>query len=161
MSSPDIVCILWYSYLVRLFSLQQLKSMQIESSNNTRIFNWNKQSIQSISKGNPSSNVMLLQYVHSKLNQKYPKCARNPLKKLTKLKTFSSPNMTKLPLCNVVGLIEEFVLSNICSLFEYYILNIDHFLCDMNNTKWCNGLYIKFRQSFAKETFSYDERLKN
>ena len=22
------------------------------------------------------------------------------------------------------------------------------------NTKWCNGLYIQFRHSFAKETFS-------
>ena len=31
----------------------------------------------------------------------------------------------------------------------------------MNNTKWYNGFYIEFRQSFAKETFSYDERLKN
>ena len=31
----------------------------------------------------------------------------------------------------------------------------------MNKTKWCNGFYIDFRQSFAKETFSYDERLKN
>ena len=31
----------------------------------------------------------------------------------------------------------------------------------MNNTKWCNGLYIHFRQSFAKETFSYGEYLKN
>ena len=34
-------------------------------------------------------------------------------------------------------------------------------LRDMNNTKWCNGLYIQFRQSFAKETFSYDEYLKS
>ena len=31
------------------------------------------------------------------------------------------------------------------------------FLWDLNNTKWCNGFYIEFRQSFAKETFSYDE----
>ena len=31
----------------------------------------------------------------------------------------------------------------------------------MNNKKWCNGFYIEFRQSFAKETFSYGERLKN
>ena len=31
------------------------------------------------------------------------------------------------------------------------------FLWDMNNTKWCNGFYIEFRQSFAKETFSHDE----
>ena len=32
---------------------------------------------------------------------------------------------------------------------------------DMNRTKWCNGLYIEFRQNFAKETFSYDEHLKS
>ena len=36
-----------------------------------------------------------------------------------------------------------------------------HFLWDMNNTKCCNGLYIQFRQSFAKETFTYDEYLKS
>ena len=30
-----------------------------------------------------------------------------------------------------------------------------------NKTKWCNGFYIQFRQSFAKETFSYDEHLKS
>ena len=36
-----------------------------------------------------------------------------------------------------------------------------NFLWDMNNTKWCNGFYIEFRQSFAKETFSYDEYLKS
>ena len=36
-----------------------------------------------------------------------------------------------------------------------------HFLWDMNNTKWCNGFYIEFRQSFSKETFSYDEYLKS
>ena len=35
------------------------------------------------------------------------------------------------------------------------------FLWDMNNTKWCNGFYIEFRQNFAKETFSYDEHLKS
>ena len=35
------------------------------------------------------------------------------------------------------------------------------FLWDMNNTKWCNGFYIEFRQSFVKETFSYDEHLKS
>ena len=35
------------------------------------------------------------------------------------------------------------------------------FLWDMNNTKWCDGFYIQFRQSFAKETFSYDEHLKS
>ena len=35
------------------------------------------------------------------------------------------------------------------------------FLWDMNNKKCCNGFYIEFRQSFAKETFSYDEMLKN
>ena len=33
-----------------------------------------------------------------------------------------------------------------------------HFLWDMNHT---NGFYIQFRQSFAKETFSYDEYLKS
>ena len=27
----------------------------------------------------------------------------------------------------------------------------------MNNTKWFDGFYIEFRQSFAKETFSYDK----
>ena len=32
---------------------------------------------------------------------------------------------------------------------------------DMNNAKWCNGFYIEFRQSFTKETFSYDEHLKS
>ena len=37
----------------------------------------------------------------------------------------------------------------------------EHFLWDMNNTKWCNGFYIEFRQSLAKETFSYDEHLKS
>ena len=36
-----------------------------------------------------------------------------------------------------------------------------HFLWDMNNTNWCNGFYIQFRQNFAKETFSYDEHLKS
>ena len=35
------------------------------------------------------------------------------------------------------------------------------FLDDINNTKWCNGVCIQFRQSFAKETFSYDEHLKS
>ena len=35
------------------------------------------------------------------------------------------------------------------------------FLWDMNKTKWCNGFHIKFRQNFAKETFSYDEHLKS
>ena len=49
-----------------------------------------------------------------------------------------------------------------------YIMDIIHehkksidFLWDMNNTKWCNGFYIEFRQHFAKETFSYDEHLKS
>ena len=32
---------------------------------------------------------------------------------------------------------------------------------NLDNKKWDNGLYIQFRQSFAKETFSYDERLKS
>ena len=31
---------------------------------------------------------------------------------------------------------------------------------DMNIAKLCNGFYIEFRQSFAKETFPYDEHLK-
>ena len=35
------------------------------------------------------------------------------------------------------------------------------FLWDMNNTKCCIGFYIEFRQSFAKETFSYNEYLKS
>ena len=34
-------------------------------------------------------------------------------------------------------------------------------LWDMNNTKWCDGFYIEFRQSFAKGTFSYDEHFKS
>ena len=34
-----------------------------------------------------------------------------------------------------------------------------HFLWDMHNKKCCNGFYIQFRQTFAKETFSYDEHL--
>ena len=28
-----------------------------------------------------------------------------------------------------------------------------HFLWDLNNTKWCNHFYIEFRQHFTKETF--------
>ena len=35
------------------------------------------------------------------------------------------------------------------------------FLWDMDKTKCCNGCYIEFRQTFAKETFSYDEYLKS
>ena len=35
------------------------------------------------------------------------------------------------------------------------------FLWDMDKTKCCNGFYIQFRQTFAKETFSYDEHLKS
>ena len=42
-----------------------------------------------------------------------------------------------------------------------YQVKSQHFLWDMNNTKWCNDFYIEFRQSFAKETFSYDEYLKS
>ena len=34
-------------------------------------------------------------------------------------------------------------------------------LWEMNNTKWSDGFYIQFTQSFAKETFSYDEYLKS
>ena len=41
------------------------------------------------------------------------------------------------------------------------IVGLAYFLRDMNNTKWCNGFYIEYRQSFAKETFSYDEYLKS
>ena len=36
-----------------------------------------------------------------------------------------------------------------------------NFLWDMDKTKCCNGFYIQFRQTFAKETFSYDEYLKS
>ena len=36
-----------------------------------------------------------------------------------------------------------------------------HFLWDMNLKKYCNGFYIQFKQSFTKETFSYDEYLKS
>ena len=32
---------------------------------------------------------------------------------------------------------------------------------DMNNTKWWNGVYIEFRQNFAKETCFYGENLKS
>ena len=35
------------------------------------------------------------------------------------------------------------------------------FLWDMNNKNWYNGFYTEFRQSFAKETLSYDEYLKS
>ena len=38
---------------------------------------------------------------------------------------------------------------------------LQHFLWDMNKTKWYDGFYIEFRQHFAKETFSYDEHLKS
>ena len=31
----------------------------------------------------------------------------------------------------------------------------------LNDTKWCNGFYIEFRQNFTKETFSYGEHLKS
>ena len=40
-------------------------------------------------------------------------------------------------------------------------LSLKGFLWDMNNKKWYNGFYIEFRQSFAKETLSYDEYLKS
>ena len=40
-------------------------------------------------------------------------------------------------------------------------LDLSAFLLDINKTKWCNGFYIEFRQSFAKETFSYDEYSKS
>ena len=48
-------------------------------------------------------------------------------------------------------------VSNIVGLTALWLA----FLWDMNITKWCNGFYIEFRQSFAKETFSYDEHLKS
>ena len=38
---------------------------------------------------------------------------------------------------------------------------VKRFVLDMINTKGCNGFSIEFRQSFAKETFSYDEYLKS
>ena len=31
----------------------------------------------------------------------------------------------------------------------------------MDKTNWCNGFCIEFRQSFIKETYSYDEYLKS
>ena len=31
----------------------------------------------------------------------------------------------------------------------------------MNKTNWSNGVYIQFRQSFNKETFSYDDQIKS
>ena len=49
----------------------------------------------------------------------------------------------------------------LCKDVKYgIILFVSNNLWDMNNTKWCNDFYIKFRQSFTKETFSYDKRLK-
>ena len=45
-----------------------------------------------------------------------------------------------------------------------YIFNVNNSavsLLDMNFKKYCNGLYSQFRQSFAKETLSYDEMLKS
>ena len=50
---------------------------------------------------------------------------------------------------------------SIQNLTALHFLFFFDFLWDMNITKWCNGFYIKFRQSFAKETFSYDEHLKS
>ena len=41
-------------------------------------------------------------------------------------------------------------------LEAFYCYQEDDFLWDMDGTKCCNGFYIQFRQSFAKETFSYD-----
>ena len=35
------------------------------------------------------------------------------------------------------------------------------FLTGYGKTKWCNGFYTEFRQSFAKETLSYNEMLKS
>ena len=47
-------------------------------------------------------------------------------------------------------------------VFKYRIkIKPYHCYPDMNKTKWCNGFYMEFRQSFTKETFSYDERLKS
>ena len=49
-----------------------------------------------------------------------------------------------------------------CIYLTYGCLRVlVYFLWDMNNAKWCNGFYIQFRQSFAKETFSYDEHFKS
>ena len=36
-----------------------------------------------------------------------------------------------------------------------------YYTWDTDKTKCCNGFYIQFRQSFAKETYFYDEKLKN
>ena len=48
---------------------------------------------------------------------------------------------------------------------EIYIVGLTAlrlaFLWDMIKLKCYNGFYIEFRQSFAKETFSYDEHLKS
>ena len=47
---------------------------------------------------------------------------------------------------------------------ESYIVGLtaygQHFLWDMDKTNWCYGFHIQFRQSYIKETFSYDEHLK-
>ena len=48
-----------------------------------------------------------------------------------------------------------------CQLSSIFLVIFKHFLWDMNNKKWCDGFYIQFRQSLAKETFSYDEYLKS
>ena len=42
--------------------------------------------------------------------------------------------------------------------FKFKFLNILH---SFEHHKYYNGLYIEFRQSFAKETFSYDKYLKS
>ena len=55
----------------------------------------------------------------------------------------------------------EILLVGQISHIRYICWICQHFLWDMNNTKWYNGFYIQFRQSFAKETFSYDEYLKS
>ena len=54
-------------------------------------------------------------------------------------------------------------LVSVAIFYQLLRLNheIQHVLWDMNSTKWCNGLYIEFRQNFTKETFSYDEHLKS
>ena len=50
-------------------------------------------------------------------------------------------------------------LSRTPNTLQYmYIFPLNY---DANNTKWCNGFYIEFRQNLAKETFSYDEHLKS
>ena len=57
---------------------------------------------------------------------------------------------------NTVQGSQELLMIRLRDIYQY-----EHLLWDMNNTKKCNGFYIQFRQSFIKETFSYDEHLKS